>query len=46
MAHCDFADIVLESDGYLAEFSSAMGAAYYRLLHHVSWIKMLFTAKP
>ena len=26
MAHCDFADIVLESGGYLAEFSSANGS--------------------
>ena len=43
MAHCDFADIVLESGGYLAEFSSAMGAACYRLLHGESGREILRT---
>ena len=33
MARCNFADVVLESGGYLAEFSSARGGTCYRLYH-------------
>ena len=33
MARCNFADVVLEGGGYLAEFSSARGGTCYRLYH-------------
>ena len=43
MGHCDLADIMLESGGYLAEFSSVRGGVCYRLFHKTSGREILRT---